>query len=312
MKSFIKSVAAAAVMGVAMASSALAADPASCKAVKFADVGWTDIQVTTGATSVILEALGYEPQVSTLSVPVTMASLKNKDIDVFLGNWMPSMTADIKAYLDDKSVEQVAANLEGAGYGLVVPQYVADAGVKSLADLGANKDKFGGKIYGIEAGNDGNRIIQTMIDDPKNNLAGFELVESSEAGMLTEAEKAMKDNKWIIFLGWTPHPVMGEMKIAYLDGMGDSGFGAATVYTIARAGYGTECPNVGTLLKNLKFNLAMEGAMMDPVLKNSADPKETAKAWLKANPDVVKPWLQGVTTIDGGDAAAAVDAALKG
>lgn len=312
MKSFIKSVAVAAVMGAAMATTALAGDAASCKAVKFADVGWTDIQVTTGATSVVLEALGYEPQVSTLSVPVTLASLKNKDIDAFLGNWMPSMTADIKPYLDDKSVEQIATNLEGAGYGLVVPQYVADAGVKSLADLGANADKFGGKIYGIEAGNDGNRIIQTMIDDPKNNLKGFQLVESSEAGMLTEAEKAMKDNQWIIFLGWTPHPVMGEMKIAYLDGMGDSGFGAATVYTVARAGYTSECPNVGTLLKNLKFDLAMEGAMMDPVLKNSADPKETAKAWLKAHPDVVKPWLQGVTTFDGGDAAAAVDAALKG
>ncbi len=295
-----------------MASSAFAADPASCKAVRFADVGWTDIQVTTGAASVILEALGYEPAVSTLSVPVTMASLKNKDIDVFLGNWMPSMTADIQAYLDDKSIEQVAANLEGAGYGLVVPQYVADAGVKSLADLGANKDKFSGKIFGIEAGNDGNRIIQTMIDDPKNNMKDFQLVESSEAGMLTEAEKAMKNNEWIIFLGWTPHPIMGEMKIAYLDGMGDSGFGAATVYTIARAGYSTECPNVGALLKNLKFDLAMEGAMMDPVLKNGADPKETAKAWLKANPDVVKPWLQGVTTLDGGDAAAAVDAALNG
>ena len=301
MNSIIKSLAAAAVMGVAMASSAFAAEPASCKTVRFADVGWTDIQVTTGATSVVLEALGYEPQVSTLSVPVTLASLKNKDIDVFLGNWMPSMTADIKPYLDDKSVEQVGANLEGAGYGLVVPQYVADA---VIAGLDA-------KIYGIEAGNDGNRIIQTMIDDPKNNLKGFQLVESSEAGMLTEAEKAMKDNQWIIFLGWTPHPVMGEMKIAYLDGMGDSGFGAATVLTNVRQGYTSECPNVGKLLSNLKFDLAMEGAMMGPVLKDGADPKETAKAWLKEHPDVVKPWLQGVTTFDGGDAAAAVEAALK-
>jgi glycine betaine/proline transport system substrate-binding protein len=289
---------------------ATAAEPESCKTVRFADVGWTDIQVTTGATQVVLEALGYTPEVKTLSVPVTMASLKNKDIDVFLGNWMPSMTADIKPYLDDKSVEQLAVNLEGAGYGLVVPQYVADAGVKGLSDLGANKDKFGGKIYGIEAGNDGNRIISTMIADPKNKLEGFELVESSEAGMLTEAEKAMKDNEWIIFLGWTPHPVMGEMKIHYLDGMGDSGFGAATVHTIVRAGYVQECPNVGKLLSNLKFNLQMEGEMMAPVLKEGADPKETAKAWLKAHPDAVKLWLEGVTTFDGGDAAAAVTGAL--
>jgi glycine betaine/proline transport system substrate-binding protein len=310
--SFKKTITAALAISAAMAGTAFAAEPESCKAVRFADVGWTDIQVTTGATSVVLEALGYQPQVSTLSVPVTLASLKNKDIDVFLGNWMPSMTADIQPYLDDKSVEQIATNLEGAGYGLVVPQYVADAGVKSLADIGANADKFGGKIYGIEAGNDGNRIIQTMIDDPKNNLKGFQLVESSEAGMLTEAEKAMKNNEWIVFLAWTPHPIMGEMKIHYLDGMGDSGFGAASVLTVARQGYTGECPNVGKLLANLKFTLAMEGAMMDPVLKNSADPKETAKEWLKANPDAVKPWLEGVTTFDGGDAAAAVAAALKG
>ena len=35
---------------------------------------------------------------------------------------------------------------------------------------------------------------------------------------------------------------MGEMKITYLDGMGDSGFGAATVYTNVRAGYADRVP----------------------------------------------------------------------
>ena len=60
--------------------------------------------------------------------------------------------------------------------------------------------------------------------------------------MLIQAEKAMKDNEWIVFLGWTPHPVMGEMKITYLDGMGDSGFGAATVHTNVRAGYVDRVP----------------------------------------------------------------------
>lgn len=292
------------------ATSAQAAEGPSCKKVRFADVGWTDIQVTTGTTQVILEALGYEPEVKTLAVPVTYASLKNKDIDVFLGNWMPSMTADIKAYTEDKSVETIATNLDNAGYGLVVPQYVADAGIKSLADLAAAKDKFAGKIYGIEAGNDGNRIISEMIAKPENKLEGYVLVESSEAGMLTQAEKAMKKNEWIVFLGWTPHPVMGAMKIHYLDGMGDSGFGAATVRTNVRAGYLTECPNVGKLLSNLKFNLAMEGAMMAPVLKDGADAKATAAAWLKANPDTATPWLAGVTTFDGKDGAAAVKAAL--
>lgn len=293
------------------AGNALAADPESCKVVRLSDVGWTDIQATTGVASVLLTGLGYEPQVIQLSVPVTYASLKNNDLDVFLGNWMPSMTADIKEYAAEGSVETVAKNLDGAGYGLVVPDYVAEGGVKTLTDLGKFKDKFDGKIYGIEAGNDGNRIILEMISEPENNLEGFELVESSEAGMLTQAEQAMKDNQWIVFLGWTPHPVMGEMKITYLDGMGDSGFGAATVHTNVRKGYLTECPNVGKFVSNLKFDLSMENTMMDAILKGG-DANTVAQDWLKANPDAIAPWLDGVTTFDGGDAAAAVKAALEG
>jgi glycine betaine/proline transport system substrate-binding protein len=305
----MKSLVAGLCLTTLLSSAALAGDPESCKAVRLSDVGWTDIQATTGVASVLLTALGYEPEVKVLSVPVTYASLKNKDIDVFLGNWMPSMTADVKPYTDDGSVETISQNLEGAGYGIVVPQYVADGGVKTLTDLGKFKDKFDSKIYGIEAGNDGNRIILDMLTKPENNLEGFELVESSEAGMLTQAEKSMKDEEWIAFLGWTPHPIMGEMKIAYLDGMGDSGFGAATVHTNVRAGYVAECPNVGKFISNLKFDLSMENEMMDAILKGG-DANTVATDWLKAHPDAAKPWLEGVTTFDGGDAAAAVQAAL--
>jgi glycine betaine/proline transport system substrate-binding protein len=297
---------------LAMANAASAADPESCKAVRFADVGWTEIQVISNIASIIYDALGYQSEVKTLSVPLTFAALKSKDIEVFFGNWMPSQTADIKPYLDDKSIEQLAVNMEGAGYGIVVPQYVADAGVKSLADVGAQKDKFNGKFYGIESGNDGNRIIQSFIDDPKNNLAGFELVESSEAGMLTEAEKAIKDNQWILFLGWTPHPIMGSMPLHYLDGVESAGFGPASVYTNTRAGWAAECANAGKLAANFKFTLEMVGNdMMKPVLNDGKDPKAVAMEWAKANPDTIKAWLDGVTTMDGGDAQAAVQAALQ-
>ena len=228
-------------------------------------------------------------------------------MDVFFGNWMPSQTADIKAYLDDKSIEQLNVNMEGAGYGIVVPQYVADAGVKSLADLAANKDKFAGKMFGIESGNDGNRIMQGFIDDAKNNLGGWTVVESSEAGMLTEAEKAIKNNEWIVFLGWTPHPVMGGMKLAYLSGVESAGFGAASVYTNTRAGWAAECPNAAKLVSNMKFTVSQVGdTIMSPVLKDGKDPKAVAADWIKTNADTVTAWLDGVTTVDGGDAKAAV------
>ena len=136
----INKLTAAALLVSLSAGSALAADEA-CKAVRFSDVGWTDITATTAVTSEILKDLGYTPDVKVLGVPVTFASMKNKDIDVFLGNWMPSMAADVQPYLDDKTVESVKANLTGAKYTLAVPQYLYDEGLKSFDDIA----KFSGR-----------------------------------------------------------------------------------------------------------------------------------------------------------------------
>src|SRR5947209_7411519 len=95
----------AVVLGAAVA--AHAADPASCKKVRFSDVGWTDITATTALTSRVLKGLGYDPSAEILSVPVTYTSMKNKNIDVFLGNWMPTMEADRKPYRENKTVDVV-------------------------------------------------------------------------------------------------------------------------------------------------------------------------------------------------------------
>ncbi|MBX3580314.1 MAG: choline ABC transporter substrate-binding protein [Rhizobiaceae bacterium] len=305
------------VAGIALATllstGALAADAESCKTVKFADVGWTDITATTATASVILEALGYTPEVQVLSVPVTYTSLSSKDIDVFLGNWMPTMEADIKPYLEDKSVEDIKVNLEGAKYTLAVPKYTYEAGLKDFSDIAKFKDKLGGKIYGIEAGNDGNRLILDMISANQFDLGGFELVESSEAGMLSAVQKAAGSKEDVVFLGWEPHPMNANIEMAYLSGGDDvfgPNFGGATVHTNVRAGYLNDCPNAGKFVSNLVFTLKMENEIMGAILNDGADPKVAATTWLKANPDVIGPWLEGVTTFDGGDASAAVKTAL--
>ena len=85
---------------LALTGTAMAGDPASCKVVNMSDVGWTDITATTAATSVVLEGLGYSPDVKVLAVPVTYKSLETGDIDVFLGNWMPTMEGDLGPYRD--------------------------------------------------------------------------------------------------------------------------------------------------------------------------------------------------------------------
>ncbi len=64
-------------------------------------------------------------------------------------------------------------------------------------------------------------------------------------------------------------------------------------------------------MTNLAFTLPMENEIMGAILNDGAEPEAAAKAWLAAHPDVLGPWLDGVTTKDGGDAMAAVSAALK-
>ncbi len=301
--------AAATAAGMLFAGSALAADPDSCKTVRFSDVGWTDITSTTAATSVVLEGLGYEPKTDLLSVPVTYASLKNGDIDVFLGNWMPTMEADLAPYRDDGSVDVVGVNLEGAKYTLATLAPAGEQGLKSFADIATFRDELDGKIYGIEPGNDGNRLIQDMIDQDAFGLSGFEVIESSEQGMLAQVTRAERSGDPVVFLAWEPHPMNANHDMVYLDG-GDDWFGpdygGATVYTNVRAGYVADCANVGTLLNNLKFTLAMENEIMGAILNDGTDPEEAATAWLQANPGVLDTWLAGVTTFDGGDGMAAV------
>lgn len=292
---------------------ALAAEPQTCNSVRFADVGWTDITVTTAVTSTILESLGYQTKTNLISVPVTYKSLENKDIDVFMGNWMPTMEADIKPYRDNGSVETVRANLKGAKYTLAVSEAAYQAGLKTFADIAKFSDKLDGKIYGIEPGNDGNRLILGMIEKNMFGLGDFKIIESSEAGMLSQVQRAERRDQWVVFLGWEPHPMNSSFKMKYLEG-GDDVFGpdlgGATIYTNVRKGYVQECANVGKLLNNLVFSLEMENSLMNAVLNDKKKPDDAAKTWLKANPEILTTWLTGVTTFDGKPAADAVQAAL--
>ncbi|WP_085314852.1 choline ABC transporter substrate-binding protein [Derxia lacustris] len=298
----------AAALAAVTASSAFAADPAACRKVRFADVGWTDITATTGVAMAILDGIGYQPSKQIASVPITFAGLKKKQIDVFLGYWNPSMTPIVEPFVKDGSVKVLdEPNLVGAKYTLAVPEYLAAAGLKSFQDIARFKDELGGKIYGIEPGNDGNQIIANMIKTNQYGLKDFKLVESSEAGMLVELGRAEKAKKAIVFLGWEPHPMNVQHKMVYLSGGDDSfgpNYGEAKVYTALPSDYATRCPNVARLVNNLHFTTDIENRLMAPIM-DKKDPVKVAKDYIKANPALLDKWLDGVTTFDGKPEAAA-------
>ncbi|MFJ9992857.1 choline ABC transporter substrate-binding protein [Pseudomonas putida] len=299
----------AATLLAASIATAQAADPASCQTVNFAEVGWADIAATTGLATTVLQGLGYQTKTQMLSIPVAYQAMEMKNIDVYLGAWMPSMAVIAKPFLDSGKVERVRTNLVGAKYTLAVPDYAYDAGLKDFKDIAQFRQQLQGRIYGIEAGNDGNQIIQGMIDKDAHGLKGFRLVDSSEAGMLVEVRRAVRARKPIVFLAWEPHPMNTLLSMRYLSG-GDAEFGpdygAAVVDTHTRKGYGEQCPNVATLLKQLEFQLGMENQIMGAILNDKQKPALASREWLTRNPQVLDGWLAGVTTFDGQPGAPAV------
>lgn len=300
---------------VAATQPAYAADPQTCDAVKMAAPGWTDIDATNAMAGFVLKALGYRQDVANLSVPITYQGLKKGQVDVFLGNWMPAQAPLVKPFVDEKSIDVLHANLSGAKFTLAVPDYVAAAGVHTFADLARYADRFGGKIYGIEPGAPANQNIKRMLSDHVLGPANWSLVESSETGMLTQVERAVRDKRWIVFLAWEPHLMNTKFHLTYLSG-GDAYFGpnygGATVNTVTRAGFAGQCTNLARLFRQMTFSVDVENRMIADMLDNKTSPALAAQHVLKAEPALVAGWLDGVTTAAGAPGLPAVRAALEG
>ncbi|KRW58931.1 choline ABC transporter substrate-binding protein [Pseudomonas sp. TTU2014-080ASC] len=296
-------------LSMALLQSAWAQEPESCKTVRFAEIGWADIAATTGVAMTLSEGLGYQPRKIMASVPIAFTGLQTGQVDIFLGYWAPSMDSVIEPFLKKGGIKVLPkANLEGAKYTLAVPTYAAEAGLKTFADIAKFKDQLGGKIYAIEPGNDGNLLIDGMIKENKFGLGDFKMIESSEAGMLVQVQRAVKKKEPAVFLGWAPHPMNTQFDMTYLDGGDDvfgPDFGAAKVFTVVPTDYEARCANVGKLINNLQFNVEIESQLMEKIL-DKQNPTTVAAEWIKANPAILEQWLAGVTTYDGQDGLAAV------
>jgi len=274
----------------------------SCDTVRFGTVDWTDVQATTATAEQLLKRLGYDVEVERLSVPEVYQKLSKGELDVFLGNWMPTMEPILQPYLQNRSVSVLGKNLTGAKYTLAVPSYVYDAGVRSFADLQRFKELFKNKLYGLEKGNDGNALLLDVIAKNDFSLGDFSLVELPERLMLYQVKRHIRDGDWIAFLAWAPHPMNENFDIRYLAG-GDAYFGpnlgGSTVYTNTRADFRRDCPNVAKLLDNLEFSLEMEGEVMNMMLGEFIPGDRAVRDWMFRNPSAVGTWLDGVTSQQG-------------
>lgn len=291
---------------------AWATEPAACQNVRMGSVNWTDVVASSAVAEALLNGLGYTVKQTSASQQIILGGLAEKRLDVFLGYWQPTMRPVAQPYLDKQQIAVISpATLGDAQSTYAVPAYAYDAGLKTFADIARFRDKLNNKIYLIEPGSGMNRITAQMIAEDKFGLKGFQGVESSEAGMLAAVKRAVNKQEWVVFAGWKPHPMNLQIDMKYLSGSDDAfgpDEGSATVSIMTAAGYQQQCANVAKLLHNLRFTSQGVSEVMEPILARTT-PLEAARAWLKAHPEQVQAWLDGVTTFDGKPATPALLAA---
>jgi glycine betaine/proline transport system substrate-binding protein len=293
--------------GAALAPFAQAADP--CPGLRLGSVGWLDAGASASLVSALSQGLGYPASIQKLSAPTIFNSLKSRDLDASMEVMVPTMGAALKPYLLDDSVSLLRRNLSGTKYTLATNSAGRKLGIESFADIAAHRQALGATILGIEPGSDGNTLIRQMIDEDRFGMAGFTLMESSEADLVARVTDANREQRPLVFLAWEPHPMNLRFEIHWLSGGDDvfgANFGGADVYTGIRASLEGDCSNLHRLLANIELDLDMINEIMTAILELGARPLVAAITWLRQNPSRFEPWLSGVKDRDGGDGPAAV------
>lgn len=283
-----------------------------CKSVSFGLVDWSDLRATTAVTSELLTELGYEPKQLELDENDIYSKLASGELDAFLGLWLPSSQEQIDPYLSRRQVEIIGKNIPQARYALAVPDYVYEAGVRSIADIGKHRQQFAGRVHGLEQGNSANQYLRGLIDKNTHQLGGFSLIELPERLMLRQVKRYHKDQQWVAFLAWEPHPMNEAYNVRYLQG-GDDHFGPdmglSSVNTLTRAKFSQDCANATKLLTQLQLPADQVAGIMDMMVNQFVPADRAARHWMFTHPHLVTDWLQGITMQNGN--AINVDALLS-
>lgn len=267
--------------------------------VRFGVPEWPGEQVKAEVAKQLLETAGYQVENMNVGWLIAVKSVAMGQLDADMAIWRPTQDSVIQPMLDKGEIVQLSTNVEDAEYNLVVPSYVYEAGVRSIADLHKFADKFEHKIYGIEAGNDGNDLVMEAIKANRYELKGFKLVESSTTGMLAHAGNAIKNKEWVVFLGWKPHWMNVIYDLAYLDDPELMWGGGSTVNTIVRPDYPEQQPNVTRFLQQMVIPAEVQSDWIKRYGYDEQPAPKVATEWLQNNHELLEKWLDGVTTADG-------------
>ena len=172
----------------------------------------------------------------------------------------------------------------------MVPIYVPEDAIASIEDLKKDdvKDRLKGRIEGIDPGAGLTRLWEQA--DRDYTLEGYKLQISSEAGMLTTVDRAIRKEEWFVATSWSPHWMFGKYELRYIDDPKGSLGEAEHVDVLARKDFEKDHPEVAAFLSRMKLPVGdLEAAMFDA---QETSYEEAVDKYISDHPDQIKAWLE--------------------
>lgn len=269
--------------------------------VTIAEQTWTGIKVKNAVVGTILDKIGYEVEYKTVVGAPLWEGLSTGDLDVWFGAW-PSQSRTYEPLLKDNEIEKLGYNLLETKYCLVVPEYVWEAGVKSMEDLDDYKGKFDGTFTMGEPGGAATQYMEKAVEEDIYGLGDWSVTTGSFQAEMAEVKTRVEHDEWIVFAGWTPHWMNYEWDIKYLDDpekLWEGSCSNAPVMTVARKDLGKDQPNVYRFVKQVHTTPEIANEWIYKADKENMDRFELAEQWIKDNIDIIDQWLWGVNDASG-------------
>ena len=262
-----------------------ATKPSENKTINMGYVNWAEDVAVSNVWKVLLEEKGYTVNLKSLEVAPLFVGLNKGDIDVFMDAWLPTTHKTYWDKYQEKLDDYGVWYKSEAKIGLVVPNYVD---LKSVEDLKAKKDLFAGKIIGIDPGAG---IMKSTEKAVTSYGLDYEVIQSSEAAMLTSLDKAYRDKKPIVITGWSPHWMFTKYDLKYLEDPKKDFGEAEEIHTLANKEFTKKNPEVAKMLKTFKLDDKQIGDL-EILIKEGMEPEAAAKKWIGENKAVVDSWMK--------------------
>lgn len=253
--------------------------------IKLAYVNWAEGVAVTYLLAELLQDMDYNVKLTMADVAPIYTAVAEGDQDIMVETWLP---VTHKSYYEryGENVELISTWFDSARIGLVVPTYVE---IDSIEELNAVKDRFNGRITGIDSGAGIMSATERAIEAYDLD---YNLLSSSGPAMTAALKSAIDSGDWIVVTGWAPHWMFARYDLKFLDDPKGSYGETEIIQAASRVGFSEDYPDAAQLFEKMKFDSAQIGSLMDAMENADGDEAGAVRKWISENEGLVQGWLE--------------------